>query len=348
MKKEEAKKEVKKEEKKLTAEQSKALDLVKATIEKKYGKRSILTYEGPEEKFEGPCLGTGILSLDRALGKPIPGGRIIEIYGPESNGKTTLTLQILGSALKNIPNKRTAYVDAEHSLDTAYAARLMRTNDFEYNQPATAEEALDVTDMLVRSGVYSAVAIDSVAALVPNAELEGEMGDSHMGLQARLMSQALRKLTGIAHETGTTIIFLNQIRMKIGVLFGNPETTAGGNALKFYASQRLELRRTGFLKETTEGSQPFGITTKIKVVKNKVAPPMREVELGLIFGEGFSANRDLIDVATGLGIVEKAGSWLSYKGEKLGQGLDNALTLLKDHPKMAEEIDAACRKVIGI
>jgi recombination protein RecA len=279
--------------------------------------------------------------LDIALGVGgLPRGRVIEIYGPESSGKTTLTLQVIAEAQRT--GGTAAFVDAEHALDPVYAAKLgVNVQDLLVSQPDTGEQALEITDMLVRSGAVDIVVVDSVAALTPKAEIEGEMGDMHVGLQARLMSQALRKLTGNIKRSNTIVIFINQIRMKIGVMFGNPETTTGGNALKFYASVRLDIRRIGALKN---GEEVIGNQTRVKVVKNKVAPPFREAEFEILYGAGISRNGEVIDIGVAQGFVEKSGSWFSYNGERIGQGKENARTFLDQHPEIAREIEGKIRE----
>ncbi len=313
----------------------KALDLALSTIEKQFGKGAIMKLDGDIDK-KIPSIPTGCLSLDLALGiGGIPKGRIIEIYGPESSGKTTLTLHIAAEAQKQ--GGTVAFVDAEHALDTAYASKLgVDVPNTLISQPDSGEQALEITDMLVRSGAVDLLIVDSVAALTPRAELEGDMGDSHMGLQARLMSQALRKLTGSISRSNCTVIFINQLRMKIGVMFGNPETTTGGNALKFYSSVRLDIRRTGAIKD---GDNVVGNRTKIKVVKNKVAPPFKLIEFDIMYGEGISRHGDVLDLAVTNGIVEKAGAWFSYENAKIGQGRENSKKFLKEHPEILEEIE---------
>jgi recombination protein RecA len=283
---------------------------------------------------------TGSLGLDIALGVGgIPRGRVIEIFGPESSGKTTLTLAIIASAQSH--GGTAAFVDAEHALDPVYAEKLgVKVNDLLVSQPDTGEQALEITDMLVRSGAVDVVVVDSVAALTPKAEIEGEMGDQHMGLQARLMSQALRKLTGNIKRSNTIVIFINQIRMKIGVMFGNPETTTGGNALKFYSSVRMDIRRIGAIKN---GEEVVGSMTRVKVVKNKVAPPFRETEFEIMYGTGISKEGELIEIGVLHNLVEKSGSWYSYKGERIGQGKDNARTFLQQHPEIAKDIEGQIR-----
>jgi recombination protein RecA len=313
----------------------KALDLALSTIEKQFGKGAIMRLDSAEAAEKIPAISTGSLGIDLALGVGgIPQGRIIEIYGPESSGKTTLTLHIAAECQK--AGGTVAFIDAEHALDTVYAAKLgVDIPNTLISQPDSGEQALEITDMLVRSGAVNLLIVDSVAALTPKAELEGDMGDSHMGLQARLMSQALRKLTGSIARSNCTVIFINQLRMKIGVMFGNPETTTGGNALKFYASVRMDIRRTGALKD---GEEVIGNRTKVKIVKNKVAPPFREVEFDIMYGAGISKEGDLLDVAANEGIVEKAGAWYSYNNQKVGQGREASKEFLKNNPEMMAEI----------
>lgn len=313
----------------------KALDLALSTIEKQFGKGAIMKLDTDGKPAKIPSIPTGCLSLDLALGiGGIPKGRIIEIYGPESSGKTTLTLHIAAEAQKQ--GGTVAFIDAEHALDTVYAEKLgVDVPNTLISQPDSGEQALEITDMLVRSGAVDLLIVDSVAALTPRAELEGEMGDSHMGLQARLMSQALRKLTGSISRSNCTVIFINQLRMKIGVMFGNPETTTGGNALKFYSSVRLDIRRTGAIKD---GDNVIGNRTKIKVVKNKVAPPFKLVEFDIMYGQGISKTGDLLDLAVTNGIIEKAGAWFSYDNGKIGQGRENSKTFLSENPEILEEI----------
>jgi recombination protein RecA len=290
--------------------------------------------------YEVESIPTGSLGLDIALGVGgIPRGRVIEIFGPESSGKTTLTLAIIASAQKN--GGTAAFVDAEHALDPVYAEKLgVKVNDLLVSQPDTGEQALEITDMLVRSGAVDVVVVDSVAALTPKAEIEGEMGDQHMGLHARLMSQALRKLTGNIKRSNTIVIFINQIRMKIGVMFGNPETTTGGNALKFYSSVRMDIRRIGAIKN---GEEVVGSMTRVKVVKNKVAPPFRETEFEIMYGTGISKEGEIIEIGVLHNLVEKSGSWYSYKGERIGQGKDNVRTFLQQHPEISNDIEAQIR-----
>ncbi|MDO9206230.1 recombinase RecA [Methylotenera sp.] len=319
---------------------SKALTAALAQIEKQFGKGSIMRMGDSDIGEDIQAVSTGSLGLDIALGiGGLPRGRVIEIYGPESSGKTTLTLSVIAQMQKT--GGVAAFIDAEHALDPQYAAKLgVNVPDLLISQPDTGEQALEIVDMLVRSGSVDIVVIDSVAALTPRAEIEGEMGDSHMGLQARLMSQALRKLTGNIKRTNTMVIFINQIRMKIGVMFGNPETTTGGNALKFYASVRLDIRRTGAIKK---GDEVIGSETRVKVIKNKVAPPFKQAEFDILYGEGISREGEIIELGANLKLVEKAGSWYSYNGEKIGQGKDNAREYLRSHPAVANEIDAKIR-----
>jgi len=315
----------------------KAIELAVATIEKQFGKGSIMRLGDEIPAPEVRVVPTGSLGLDIALGVGgLPRGRVVEIYGPESSGKTTLALHVVAQAQKL--GGICAFVDAEHALDVSYARKLgVRTDDLLVSQPDHGEQALDITEMLVRSGAVDVVVVDSVAALTPRAELEGEMGDSHMGLQARLMSQALRKLTGTIAKSHTLVIFINQIRMKIGVMFGNPETTTGGNALKFYASVRLDIRRVGALKD---GEKVVGNRTRVKVVKNKMAPPFREVEFDILYGEGISREGDLVDLAAECGVVEKSGAWFGFEGERIGQGRDNARLYLREHADVAKKIES--------
>lgn len=325
-------------------EKQKALAAALAQIEKNFGKGSIMKFDEnniePQEVYS-----TGSVGLDTALGVGgVPRGRIIEIYGPESSGKTTLTLQIVADAQKK--GGTCAFIDAEHALDTSYAQKLgVNLDELLISQPDTGEQALEIVDTLVSSGAVDLVIIDSVAALVPKAEIEGEMGDSHMGLQARLMSQALRKLTANAKRMNCTLVFINQLRMKIGVMFGSPETTTGGNALKFYASVRLDIRRVGSLKK---GDDVIGNETKVKVVKNKVAPPFKEALFDILFGEGVSKLGEVIDMGVAHKIVDKAGAWYSYNGEKIGQGKDNTREYLKSKPELAAEIEARVREAVKI
>ena len=319
---------------------SKALAAALSQIEKQFGKGSIMRMGDSNIGEEVQPVSTGSLGLDIALGiGGLPRGRIVEIYGPESSGKTTLTLSVIAEMQKL--GGVAAFIDAEHALDPQYAAKLgVNVPELLISQPDTGEQALEIADMLVRSGSVDIVVIDSVAALTPRAEIEGEMGDSHMGLQARLMSQALRKLTGNIKRTNTLVIFINQIRMKIGVMFGNPETTTGGNALKFYASVRLDIRRTGAIKK---GDEIVGSETRVKVIKNKVAPPFKQAEFDIMYGEGISRLGEIIELGVNLKLVEKAGAWFSYNGEKIGQGKENAKEYLREHPEVAAEIEAKIR-----
>ncbi len=325
-------------------DKNKALETALSQIEKNFGKGSIMKL-GDSHLEAIEATSTGSLGLDIALGVGgIPRGRIIEIYGPESSGKTTLTLHIIAEAQKK--GGTCAFIDAEHALDPIYAGKLgVKIDDLLISQPDTGEQALEIADTLVRSGAIDVLVVDSVAALVPKAELDGEMGDSHMGLQARLMSQALRKLTGSISRTNCTIIFINQIRMKIGVMFGNPETTTGGNALKFYASVRLDIRRIGAIKDKEE---VVGNQTRVKVVKNKVAPPFRQVEFDIMYGEGISKTGELIDMGVKCGVVEKSGSWFSYDSQRIGQGRENAKQFMKDNPKIAADIEKKIRDNAGV
>jgi len=327
----------------MEAGKQKALDAALSQIEKNFGKGSIMKL-GKQESLQVETISTGSLGLDIALGVGgVPKGRIIEIFGPESSGKTTLTLHVVAEAQKK--GGTCAFVDAEHALDPVYARKLgVNVDELLISQPDTGEQALEIADTLVRSGAVDVVVIDSVAALVPRAELEGEMGDSHMGLQARLMSQALRKLAGSISKTHCTVIFINQIRMKIGVMFGNPETTTGGNALKFYSSVRMDIRRIGSIKEKEE---VVGNQTRVKVVKNKVAPPFRIVEFDIMYGEGISKTGELIDLGVKAEIIEKSGAWFSYKSQRIGQGRENAKQFLKDNPKIADEIEKTIRENAG-
>ena len=323
----------------MDANKEKALQAALAQIDRQFGKGTAMKLgDKPIEKI--PAVSTGSLPLDIALGiGGLPYGRIVEIYGPESSGKTTLTLSTIAQAQKQ--GKTCAFIDAEHALDPGYAQTLgVNTDDLIVSQPDTGEQALEVTDMLVRSGAVDVVIVDSVAALTPKAEIEGEMGDHHVGLQARLMSQALRKLTANIKNANCLVIFINQIRMKIGVMFGNPETTAGGNSLKFYASVRLDIRRIGSVKE---GDEVVGNETRIKVVKNKVSPPFKQCETQILYGQGFNYFGELIDLGTKLGLIDKAGAWYSYKGDKIGQGKKNATVFLEENPAVVEELDKAIR-----
>ena len=322
-------------------EREKSLDLAVSSIEKQFGKGSIMRLgEGDSTVRDVETIETGSLGLDVALGVGgVARGRIVEIYGPESSGKTTLTLHAVAEAQKR--GGIAAFVDAEHALDVGYARKLgVRTEDLLISQPDTGEQALEIADMLVRSGAVDILIIDSVAALVPKAEIEGEMGDSHVGLQARLMSQALRKLTGSISRSRTCVVFINQIRMKIGVMFGSPETTTGGNALKFYASQRLDIRRIGAIKQ---GDAVIGNRTRVKVVKNKLAPPFREAEFDILYGEGVNKLGELLDMGVDLGFVDKSGSWYSYDGQRIGQGRENARQFLRENAAMADDIESKVR-----
>jgi recombination protein RecA len=326
-------------------DRNKALDAALGQIERAFGKGSIMRLGQREKAVDAEVVSTGSLGLDIALGiGGLPRGRVIEIYGPESSGKTTLALQVVAEAQKQ--GGACAFIDAEHALDPSYAQKLgVNIDELLISQPDAGEQALEIADTLVRSGAIDVLVVDSVAALVPRAELEGEMGDSHMGLQARLMSQALRKLTSSISKSRCMVIFINQIRMKIGVMFGNPETTTGGNALKFYASVRLDIRRIGSIKErdTVTGNQ-----TRVKVVKNKMAPPFRVVEFDIMYGEGISKTGELVDLGAAAGVVEKSGAWFSYGGQRIGQGRENAKQFLKDNPTVAEAIEKAIRQNAGI
>ena len=326
------------------SDREKAIDLALSQIEKQFGKGAIMRLGNEEPLPDVAAIPTGSLSLDLALGVGgVPRGRVIEVFGPESSGKTTLALHIVAEAQKL--GGIAAFVDAEHALDIGYARKLgVRTDDLLVSQPDTGEQALEITEMLVRSGAIDVLVIDSVAALVPKAEIEGDMGDSHMGLQARLMSQALRKLTGIISKSNCCVIFINQIRMKIGVMFGNPETTTGGNALKFYASVRMDIRKIASLKQ---GNDIIGSRTKVKVVKNKVAPPFKEVEFDILYGEGISREGDLLDLAVEKGIVDKSGAWFSYDKERIGQGRENSRIFLKDNPAVAGQIKEKLLAALG-
>ncbi len=319
----------------------KALSAALGQIEKQFGKGSVMRMGDSGLARDIEAISTGSLGLDIALGiGGLPKGRVAEIYGPESSGKTTLTLQVIAEAQK--VGGTCAFVDAEHALDPGYAEKLgVNVDDLLVSQPDTGEQALEITDMLVRSSAVDVIVIDSVAALTPKAEIEGDMGDSHMGLQARLMSQALRKLTANIKRSNTLVIFINQIRMKIGVMFGSPETTTGGNALKFYSSVRLDIRRIGAIKK---GDEIVGNQTRVKVVKNKVSPPFKQAEFEILYGKGISHEGELIDLGVAHDFVNKAGSWYSYKGDKIGQGKDKASTFLKEHPEIAEEIEVQIRE----
>ena len=328
-----------------SSEREAALEAVTSNIEKQFGTGAIMRLGEGVALPEVRVIPSGSLALDIALGcGGFPRGRIVEIYGPESSGKTTLALSTIAECQRR--GGMCAFVDAEHALDVTYARKLgVKTDDLLVSQPDHGEQALEITDMLVRSGAVDIVIVDSVAALVPKAEIEGEMGDQHVGLQARLMSQALRKLTGTIAKSNTLVIFINQIRMKIGVMFGNPETTTGGNALKFYASQRLDIRRIGAIKQ---GEKAVGNRTKVKVVKNKLAPPFREVEFDILYGEGISREGDLVDLGAEAGVIEKAGAWFAYGGERIGQGRENAKEYLRTHPEVAQAIEAAVLAKHGI
>jgi recombination protein RecA len=328
-----------------TMDKQKALDAALGQIERAFGKGSIMKLGSREASTESEVISTGSLGLDIALGiGGLPRGRIIEIYGPESSGKTTLALHVIAEAQKN--GGTCAFVDAEHALDPAYAKKLgVAIDDLLISQPDAGEQALEIADTLVRSGAIDVLVIDSVAALVPRAELEGEMGDNHMGLHARLMSQALRKLTGSISKSRCMVIFINQIRMKIGIMFGNPETTTGGHALKFYASVRLDIRRIGAIKER---EQVIGNQTRVKVVKNKMAPPFKVVEFDIMYGEGISKRGELLDLGIQASVVEKSGSWFSYDGQRIGQGRENAKVFLRDNPEIADAVERAIRSNAGL
>ncbi len=319
----------------------KALSAALGQIEKQFGKGSVMRLGDASASYDVEAVSTGSLGLDIALGiGGLPRGRVVEIYGPESSGKTTLTLQVVAEVQK--AGGTAAFVDAEHALDPSYAQKLgVNIDDLLVSQPDTGEQALEITDMLVRSGAVDLIIVDSVAALTPKAEIEGEMGELQVGLHARLMSQALRKLTGNIKRSNTIVIFINQIRMKIGVMFGNPETTTGGNALKFYASVRLDIRRIGAIKS---GEEVVGNQTRVKVVKNKVSPPFREAEFEIMYGQGISRHGEIIDLGSTHGIVEKSGAWYSYKGERIGQGKENARNFLKEHPEIAQDIESQIRE----
>jgi recombination protein RecA len=321
----------------------KALVAALGQIEKQFGKGSVMRMGDSAIVRDVPVVSTGSLGLDVALGiGGLPRGRVVEIYGPESSGKTTLTLQVIAECQKL--GGTAAFVDAEHALDPSYAEKLgVNLDDLLVSQPDTGEQALEITDMLVRSGAVDVIVVDSVAALTPKAEIEGEMGDSHVGLQARLMSQALRKLTGSIKRTNAMVIFINQIRMKIGVMFGSPETTTGGNALKFYSSVRLDIRRIGALKK---GDEVIGNQTRVKVVKNKVAPPFRQAEFEILYGSGISREGEIIDLGAQHNIIEKSGSWYSYKGDRIGQGKDNVRQFLVEHPEIAADIERQLRELL--
>ena len=325
-------------------EKKKSVDSAVLQIQKQFGKGSIMRL-GAEKVEAVPVISTGTLSLDIATGVGgIPRGRVIEIYGPESSGKTTLALHTIAEAQKN--GGTAAFIDAEHALDVQYAARLgVNIDDLLVSQPDFGEQALEIAEILCRSGAVDIIVIDSVAALVPKAEIDGNIGDSHVGLQARLMSQAMRKLAGVLNRTNTALIFINQLRMKIGVMYGNPETTTGGNALKFYASMRFDIRKISALKD---GTDVVGTRTRIKIVKNKLAPPFKEVELDIVYGEGISKLGDLMDMAVPQEIIEKSGAWYSYNGERIGQGRENVKAFLKEHPEMVAEIDKKVRLGFGL
>jgi recombination protein RecA len=328
-----------------SADKSKALDAALAQIERAFGKGSIMKLTGDNNPMNVEAISTGSIGLDIGLGiGGLPRGRIVEIYGPESSGKTTLALQVIAEAQK--AGGTCAIVDAEHALDPTYAKKLgVNVDELLISQPDAGEQALEIADTLVRSGALDVLVIDSVAALVPRAELEGEMGDSHVGLQARLMSQALRKLTGSISRSRTVVIFINQIRMKIGVMFGSPETTTGGNALKFYASVRLDIRRIGSIKDKEE---VVGNQTRVKVVKNKMAPPFRQVEFDIMYGEGISKMGELIDLGVNANIVEKSGAWFAYDGQRIGQGRENAKQFMRDNPEVAAKLEAQIRANSGL
>jgi recombination protein RecA len=327
-------------------EKEKAIELAVSSIEKAFGKGSIMRLGNEDALVKDiEAVSTGSISLDIALGVGgFPRGRIIEIYGPESSGKTTLALHAIAEAQRK--GGIAAFVDAEHALDVTYARKLgVRTDDLLISQPDSGEQALEITETLVRSGAIDVLVVDSVAALVPKAELEGEMGDAHMGVQARLMSQALRKLTGTIAKSSTIVIFINQIRMKIGVMFGNPETTTGGNALKFYATQRLDIRRIGAIKD---GEAVIGNRTRVKVVKNKVAPPFKEVEFDIMYGQGISREGDVLDLAAAENIAEKSGTWFSFGGERIGQGREQAKAFLREHPEVLQQLEGKLFEKFGI
>jgi recombination protein RecA len=328
----------------VAVDKGKAVDSAMSQIERQFGKGSIMKL-GSRPIVDIPVISTGSIALDRALGiGGFPRGRVVEVYGPESSGKTTLALHAVANAQKQ--GGIAAFIDAEHALDETYARKLgVNCDELLVSQPDTGEQALEIADMLLRSGAIDVIVIDSVAALVPRAEIEGEMGDAHMGLQARLMSQALRKLTGTIGKTNTCLIFINQIRMKIGIVFGNPETTTGGNALKFYASVRLDIRRQGAIKN---GQDVVGNRTKVKVVKNKMAPPFKEAEFDVMYGEGISTVGDLLDVGVDAGIIDKSGAWYSYNGERIGQGRENVKSFLKDNPEISDAINLQVREAVGI
>jgi recombination protein RecA len=326
-------------------DRERALDLAVSQIEKQFGKGSIMKLGEDAVIQDIPTISTGSLGLDLALGiGGLPRGRVVEIYGPEASGKTTMALHVVAQAQKE--DGTCAYIDAEHALDMGYAQKLgVKADELLVSQPDNGEQALEITDTLVRSGAVDVIVVDSVAALVPRAEIEGEMGEPQMGLQARLMSQALRKLVGTISRSRTLVVFINQIRMKIGVMFGNPETTTGGNALKFYSSVRLDIRRTGAVKQ---GEEVVGNRTKVKVVKNKVAPPFREAEFDILYGSGISKEGELIDIGADQGIIEKSGAWYSFAGERIGQGRENAKDYLREHPDIAQVVEGKVREKFGL
>ena len=328
----------------IQVDREKAIEAAMTQIERQFGKGSIMKL-GSQTVIDVPVIPTGSLALDKALGtRGLPRGRVCEIFGPESSGKTTLALHAIAEAQKQ--DGIAAFIDAEHAIDIGYAAKLgVNCGELLVAQPDTGEQALEITDMLVRSGAIDIIVIDSVAALVPRAEIEGEMGDHHMGLQARLMSQALRKLAAIISKTLTSVIFINQIRMKIGVVFGNPETTTGGNALKFYSSVRLDIRRIGTIKEDQE---VVGNRTRVKVVKNKLAPPFREAEFDIMYGEGISRTGELLDIGVEEGIIDKSGAWYSYDGERIGQGRNNVKEFFKANPEISNAVSAKLRQALGL
>ncbi len=328
-----------------TKERQQAVELAMSQIERQFGKGAIMRLGSDSTVADIAVIPTGSLSLDVALGLGgVPRGRVVEIFGPEASGKTTLALHILAEAQER--SGIAAFIDAEHALDLSYARKLgVNVDDLLISQPDTGEQALEITEVLVRSGAMDVVIIDSVAALVPRAEIEGEMGDAHMGLQARLMSQALRKLTAAISKSKTTVIFINQIRMKLGVLFGNPETTTGGNALKFYSSIRLDIRRISAIKD---GQETIGSRTRVKAVKNKLAPPFKVAEFDIMYGEGISKEGDILDMATALNIVDKSGAWYSFAGERMGQGRENVKAFLKEHPDISTDIERKVRAEFGL
>ncbi len=326
-------------------DRERALDIALSQIQKQFGKGALMRLGDKSVAEDTPVIPTGSLAVDIATGVGgVPRGRIIEIFGPESSGKTTLALHMIAEAQKS--GGIAAFVDAEHAMDPIYAGKLgVNTEDLLVSQPDYGEQALEIVDALVRSGAMDIIVVDSVAALVPRAEIEGEMGDQHVGLQARLMSQALRKLTGNINRSNTALIFINQIRMKIGVMFGNPETTTGGNALKFYSTMRMDIRRIASLKE---GTDVIGNRTRVKVVKNKIAPPFKQAEFDIYYGEGISREGSLIDLAVAVDIIDKSGAWYSYQGERLGQGRENVRAFLKEHPELTDEIEGKVRETYGI